>query len=241
MSREKFRVYQVVATINQETGEPEAPTQFYVELYRLDRYNTSVPLGFTWVEVPELHTELNDEAMMAVESALNSRSGSEDFEVLEDDPLKEIRDQRWNDITAIRDNLETSGFPYMGKWFDSDERSSARINTAALAAMAAKASGQEFSLKWTVADNTQVEMTIDDILGLPVAFAMYGNSLHETASALRKRIYEAETAQEIYECYWEGAEEPPSSAMSEPEVPETTDPADEETDSEEDTQEGGDE
>ena len=116
---------------------------------------------------------------------------------------------RWGDIVAIRDGMETKGFPYLDYWFDSDVRSAARINTTAQAAMAAAMMGEDFSTEWTSADSHVVTMTREQVIGMPVAFAMHADTLHKKARDLRLRIDAATTIAEVQQCYWEGVESAP--------------------------------
>lgn len=117
-------------------------------------------------------------------------------------PLETLRAQRWSDIKLQRDLLEASGFPYLGKSLDSDSRSVQRINTAVQAAQAALAVGQPFAIVWTCADNTLLELDGAQMLGAPVALALYADHLHQTAKALHAQIDAATTAEAIAAVAW---------------------------------------
>ncbi|RYG95957.1 MAG: DUF4376 domain-containing protein, partial [Alphaproteobacteria bacterium] len=93
--------------------------------------------------------------------------------------LDEVKAARWSDMKRHRDLLEAAGFPYRGKRLDSDSRSVQRINTAVQAAQAALAVGEPFSITWTCADNTTLDLDGAGMLGVPVALALYADQLHQ--------------------------------------------------------------
>jgi len=88
-------------------------------------------------------------------------------------------------VKKLRDQKETEGFGYMGKVFDSDERSVLRITQAALTAMAA---GPTFTIDWTAADNSIVTLDQAAMIGMPAALAVYANQLHQSAKAHKAAI-----------------------------------------------------
>jgi hypothetical protein len=116
--------------------------------------------------------------------------------------LLETQDKQWEQIKAERDRREQSGFPYMGKTFDSDALSVQRISIAAQAAQAAISANQAFSIDWTCADDSVLTMTAQDMISVPVALAQYSDSLHQTARGLREQIYAATTADEVQAITW---------------------------------------
>src|SRR5690554_2503623 len=91
------------------------------------------------------------------------------------------KESKRNQINRLRDEKEASGFPYLGKVFDSDERSAARIFGAVQAAQADVAAGQEFEIDWTVQDNTTATLDAQGMIGMSVAMAEYANTLHMQA------------------------------------------------------------
>lgn len=199
-----------------------APTHFQVELHSLSMDGVKVLFGQVSVTLNNAD-DLTGENYAEIQRILVERnllSSSAPSPTVGDaaEALEAERAIRWEAVASIRDGLETKGFPYMGHWFDSDERSAARINTSAIAAIAATMMAVEFSTEWTVADNSTVTLTRDQIIGLPVAFVTYGASLHEKARVLRARIAAATTIPEVRMCVWEGVE-------AVPEIPQVTKPA----------------
>ncbi len=94
--------------------------------------------------------------------------------------VESVREMLKAKVKSMRDQKETEGFIYMTKPFDSDERSVARITSAALTAMAV---GPTFTVDWTAADNSIVTLDQAAMLGMPAALAMNANALHAAAKA----------------------------------------------------------
>lgn len=94
-------------------------------------------------------------------------------------------------VKRKRDLFETQGFTYLGKLFDSDERSVLRITQAALTAQVV---GASFSINWTAADNSVVTLNQAAMLGMPAALAMRANALHQYAAGLKAQIAAAADA-----------------------------------------------
>lgn len=99
--------------------------------------------------------------------------------------VESVREMLKAKVKAMRDQKETDGFIYMTKPFDSDERSVARITSAALTAMAI---GPTFTIDWTAADNSIVTLDQAAMLGMPAALAMNANALHSAAKAHKTAI-----------------------------------------------------
>lgn len=116
--------------------------------------------------------------------------------------LQDFKDAQWATVRSERDTRETAGFPYLGKTIDSDPRSVQRINTAVQAAQAAAAANQPFTLFWTCQDNTTLELDATGMMEMPVALAVYANSLHETARTLRAQIDAATTPEAVEAITW---------------------------------------
>lgn len=117
-------------------------------------------------------------------------------------PLSDVKLQKRGAINAKRDELETSGFTYNGKTFDSDQRSTDRIQIAALAAQTALMTSQPFSIDWTAKDNSVVTLDAQGMLGLATAFAQYGATLHATAKALKAQVDAATTVEKVEAVQW---------------------------------------
>lgn len=117
--------------------------------------------------------------------------------------LEQVKTDKREQINSIRDNLEQSGFPYMDKVIDSNPVSVQRITVAVQAAQAAIGAGQPFAITWTCQDNSTLELDAVGMMGMPVALAMFANTLHEAARAKKDLIDAATTIEEVEAVTWE--------------------------------------
>lgn len=107
---------------------------------------------------------------------------------------KPIKDVLREAINARRDELETSGFYYQDKLFQSDERSAARIANAALTASLL---GGAFLVEWAAADNSTVQLDAAGMLSLQAAMTQHAAALHYRARTLKASVEAAATDSEL--------------------------------------------
>lgn len=92
-------------------------------------------------------------------------------------------------VNAERDHLETVGFPHAGLWFQSDERSVARLNSTALTASAALMAGQSHAFPdWLADDNTPLPVDAMGVLALQSSLTLHAGALHQHARAIKAQI-----------------------------------------------------
>ena len=91
-------------------------------------------------------------------------------------------------VNTVRDRCEQGGFTYNGWRFDSDAVSVARINGAALAAQAALAAGEPFSIDWTDADNVSRTLDAEQMLALQRALVAHADACHQLARQLKAQV-----------------------------------------------------
>lgn len=115
-------------------------------------------------------------------------------------PLEELKTEKRAEINQARDAAEQGGFEYLGKTFDSDQISAQRISMAAQA-MALAPEGT--TITWTCQDNSTIDLTAQELVGLVVALATWSNACHEKATALKAKIEAAQTAEELELITWE--------------------------------------
>ena len=118
-------------------------------------------------------------------------------------PIDELKTEKRAEINAARDKAEQGGFEYMGKTFDSDIVSCIRIQGAAQSMQAAAMAEEVPTITWTTKDNSTVELTAKELLGLSVALAEWSNTCHQKATALKSKIDAAQTAEELELITWE--------------------------------------
>lgn len=114
-------------------------------------------------------------------------------------PLDELKLAKRAEINQARDAAEQGGFEYLGKTFDSDQISAQRISMAAQA-MALAPEGT--TITWTCQDNTTIDLTAQELVGLVVALAEWSNTCHQKATALKAQIDAAKTAEELEKITW---------------------------------------
>lgn len=119
--------------------------------------------------------------------------------VIPEPTLDELKLAKREEINRARDAAEQGGFEYMGKFFDSDQVSAQRISMAAQAMANAPA---EATITWTCQDNTTVDLTAKDLVGLVVALATWSNTCHQRATALKAQVDTAQTAKEVEAITW---------------------------------------
>jgi hypothetical protein len=117
-------------------------------------------------------------------------------------PIETARKIKLALIKIERDNKEVSGFPYLGKIFDSDSRSLQRITTSTLAAQTALAAKVDYSVEWTCADNSTIVMNAEQMIGTSVALAVYAGLLHEQAKELKAEVMAAESIDDVEAIQW---------------------------------------
>ena len=114
--------------------------------------------------------------------------------------LDELKSKKREEINQARDATEQGGFEYLGKTFDSDPISCQRISMAAQA-MALAPEGA--TITWTCQDNTTIDLTAQDLVGLVVALATWSNTCHQKATELKAKIDAAQTAEELEKITWD--------------------------------------
>ncbi|QND84153.1 DUF4376 domain-containing protein [Chromobacterium vaccinii] len=111
--------------------------------------------------------------------------------------LDELRATAASRINAARDRVEAGGFAYRGAMIDSDSRSVERINTAAMAALIAKTSNQQYSIDWKTAGNEKMPLDADGMLGLQAALQAWVRHVLDEADKRKLAISVASSNDEI--------------------------------------------
>ena len=115
--------------------------------------------------------------------------------------LTELKKLKISEINQARDRTEQGGFEYMGKVFDSDLVSSVRIQGAAQLATQMLMSDTPI-IEWTCADNSKIELTAAELLGLSAALANWSNECHKKATELKLLVDAAQTKEELDAIKW---------------------------------------
>lgn len=102
--------------------------------------------------------------------------------------LDEIKTQKWDEIKTERDQLEFGGFEFEGNIYDSNQVSQGRIIGAAVAGI---------DQTWTLANNTTVELTAQQLKELYAALQAHIANAHERGRIARQLVFDAETKEQI--------------------------------------------
>ena len=116
--------------------------------------------------------------------------------------LDELRAAKWAEIKRARDAADRQPLEYAGHLLDFDDAGREKLLWACRAADVA---GELFSVDWTCADNSVLELTAATIRGIPIAAAARSNANHQLARTLREQIDAAESAEELNAITWEVA------------------------------------
>lgn len=116
--------------------------------------------------------------------------------------LDKLKLEKRAEINAARDAAEQGGFFYMGKTFDSDVVSCIRIQGAAQSMQAAAMVEEVPTITWTCKDNSIIELTAQELMGLSVALAEWSNTCHQKATMLKAQIETATSKEELENITW---------------------------------------
>lgn len=112
--------------------------------------------------------------------------------------LSALQVAKWEQIKRARVNAEFGGFTWDGSPFDSDAISQSRIQGALqLAALI-----PDFSIDWTLADNTVRALSGSELAAVGVALGLHVGTQHAKARVLRAQIEAAATADEVDAVVW---------------------------------------
>ncbi len=114
--------------------------------------------------------------------------------------LQDLKDAKWETIKAARDFHETGTFQWNGHTIDADKE---RVNGAATGVLIAKGANIPYEDVWTLADNSTIPVTGDDILAMGVALVQHVSSCHARARVLRQMVNNATTKEQVEAITWE--------------------------------------
>ena len=113
--------------------------------------------------------------------------------------LEEVKEQKINELKAVRDAKEMEPVLYAEHKFDFDSKSYERI-TAAIYALDMQ--GDTSTISWTLADNSSTPVTANDLRGVIAAAAVRSNALHTTYRTLKAQVQAAETVADVATIVW---------------------------------------
>lgn len=111
--------------------------------------------------------------------------------------LEELKQQKIDQFKYFRDIEEIEPIEYNNHLFDFDEKARDRINSAIIAL---DMTGQ--SIEWTLADNTNITVTANDLRGVIANVAVRSNHLHIKYRTLKEQVLQCTTAEEVEVIQW---------------------------------------
>lgn len=121
-----------------------------------------------------------------------------------DPSLEFFQRRQWEIVRADRDLAEISGAMTSFGPVDSDSNSQIKLVGAVVAAQARYASGDtDFTIAWTMADNTSVDLTMMELTQMGAEVAQHINNVHQHGRAKREAIFAATTREELNDIGWE--------------------------------------
>lgn len=100
---------------------------------------------------------------------------------------------------AERDAEEVQPVEYKGNLYDYDDKSRDRINAAIIAL---DAQGEGANIAWTLADNSSVNVTANDLRMVIANVAIRSNDLHVKYRTLKEKILACKTVAELEKIVW---------------------------------------
>lgn len=116
--------------------------------------------------------------------------------------VEDIKANQWAKIKAARAAAEFGVFAWSGSTFDADTSSQSRIQGAAQLATLAIMNNQPFSIDWTLADNSVLTLSAEDMIAVGQAMGEHINAQHTKARLKREQINNAATVAEIEAITW---------------------------------------
>lgn len=113
-------------------------------------------------------------------------------------PLEELKQQKIALFKYCRDNEEVAVMEYNNKTFDYDDKSRERMRIAEKALVDNNLASQ----LWTCADNTQVELTVQDFKNINSLAAQRSGALHVKYNELKDLVNACTTAEDLEQVIW---------------------------------------
>lgn len=113
--------------------------------------------------------------------------------------VQEVQEEMIARFKVNRDAEEVKPIEYQGKLYDYDEKARDRINAAIIAL---EAQGEKANIAWTLADNTSVIVSADDLRMVIANVAIRSNQLHVKYRTLKEQVLACKSLKELEEIVW---------------------------------------
>lgn len=155
-------------------------TKFYKNNYDLDDYSATAE----WCNANNATIEDKGEYYEVVEIPAPT--------------LDEVKANKIAELKAIRDAKEVDDIQVNGRLFDYDEKARERINAAIIALDLTGG-----TITWTLADNTDKEVSANDLRFVIAMVAQRSNELHVKYRNLKERVESATTKEQVEAIVWD--------------------------------------
>ena len=115
-------------------------------------------------------------------------------------PLSWFQNRRWEALKIARDAAIDAGVETPFGTFDSDPQSRANLGDAVLAARISQ--DPAFSIEWTLADNTSVTLSAEQLVTVGLLVMQHVNQQHAIGRAKRAAVYAATSIEEVEAIVW---------------------------------------
>lgn len=108
--------------------------------------------------------------------------------------FEELKQQKIQELKWERDKREVEPIAYNGKVYDYDDKARDRINAAIIAL---DLQGEKATIEWTLADNSNITVTANDLRAVIGAVALRSNDLHVKYRTAKEKVEACKTEQEL--------------------------------------------
>lgn len=113
---------------------------------------------------------------------------------LEKPTFEELKQQKIQELKWERDRKEVEPIAYNGHVYDYDDKARDRINAAIIAL---DLQGEKATIEWTLADNSNVTVTADDLRAVIGAVAVRSNTLHVAYRTTKEQVEVCESEKDL--------------------------------------------
>ena len=113
---------------------------------------------------------------------------------LEKPTFEELKQQKIQELKWERDRKEVEPIAYNGHVYDYDDKARDRINAAIIAL---DLQGEKATIEWTLADNSNVTVTADDLRAVIGAVAVRSNTLHVAYRTAKEQVDVCESEKDL--------------------------------------------
>lgn len=108
--------------------------------------------------------------------------------------LDELKQRKIMELKWERDKCEVEPIAYNGNLYDYDEKARDRINAAIIAL---DLQGEKATIEWTLADNSNITVTANDLRAVIGAVALRSNTLHIAYRNAKEQIEICESEEDL--------------------------------------------